>query len=320
MIKTLKQQIDSHLSEQSLKGSIMSPLYDYHFSSGGKRIRSLLSLMEARHLNVSDDLSLYWAKACELLHNATLVHDDIQDNDPIRRGQPSVWKKFGEAQAINFGDLMIIDSFDQLSHTGEFCASLLKCFSYHAQQLVEGQALEFDLVQQSVKNFWEDYTNVAHWKTGSLLQASVQGIHILAGEGLEESFQKTQSWLQLGLCYQFCDDIRDFLGTKQTEQIQKDFEERRINSIIAQLSTNKENHGLIRDYLEEKSIERRTATLLKINSAVHQQNILEKLYLIVSEHLDSFKNNTSCPEAKKIILNYLSIDFKNSEVHLANTL
>ena len=319
MINTAKEQINSRLINLIDKEFTLYPEFEYHFSTGGKRLRGILSLLEAQHLKTDKEMSLKWALACELLHNATLIHDDIQDNDPIRHNQPSLWKKFGQAQAINTGDLMIIEAFSQLGDLGSLSKELMNCFSFQARKLVDGQSLEFHLTQQDAKNFWDDYVNVAHWKTGSLLQASIQGIHILNGKTASEAYEETFSWKELGLCYQICDDIRDFLGTKQSQQIQKDFEEKRINSIIAQLSINEENHELINEYLNSNESDR-IKNILHINSAIHQQDILKKLYHIVNTHLEEFKNNSSCPNAKKIVLKYLSIDFKNSEAHLANTI
>ena len=85
----------------------MNQMAQYHLDSGGKCLRGRLALAEGSSLDLADEDAMKWAMTCELLHNATLIHDDIQDNDPIRRGQPSLWKKYGVAQAINAGDFLI---------------------------------------------------------------------------------------------------------------------------------------------------------------------------------------------------------------------
>ena len=77
-----------------------------HLSTGGKRLRARLAMETGVRLGAEGKEILPWAAACELLHNATLVHDDLQDGDRVRRGQPTMWVKHGPAQAINAGDLM----------------------------------------------------------------------------------------------------------------------------------------------------------------------------------------------------------------------
>ena len=81
-----------------------------HLSTGGKRLRARLAMETGVRLGAEGKEMVPWAAACELLHNATLVHDDLQDGDRVRRGHPTMWVKHGAAQAINAGDLMLMPS------------------------------------------------------------------------------------------------------------------------------------------------------------------------------------------------------------------
>jgi geranylgeranyl pyrophosphate synthase len=95
-------------------GSI-SDAADYHLASGGKLFRPQFVLSIATALGVREATAFNIAAACELLHNASLVHDDLQDKDEIRRGQPAVWKALGPETAINLGDFFIAGTFQALA-------------------------------------------------------------------------------------------------------------------------------------------------------------------------------------------------------------
>ena len=88
----------------------------YHMSTGGKRIRGRLALDSALALGVDPSGAVAWAAACELMHNASLVHDDLQDGDMVRRGHEALWVKYGREQAINAGDLLLMLPFVALDH------------------------------------------------------------------------------------------------------------------------------------------------------------------------------------------------------------
>ena len=87
--------------------STLVGMLSYHMGTGGKRLRALLPLAVADALEAQPAQLVPFGAACELLHNATLVHDDLQDGDEMRRDQEAVWKRYGAAQAINLGDAML---------------------------------------------------------------------------------------------------------------------------------------------------------------------------------------------------------------------
>ena len=79
-----------------------------HVNTGGKRLRARLALASCQALGGTREQAVAWAAACELLHNATLIHDDLQDGDEVRRGREALWVRHGAAQAINAGDLALM--------------------------------------------------------------------------------------------------------------------------------------------------------------------------------------------------------------------
>src|SRR5687767_3151075 len=101
------RRIDAMILDAAREGcgatSPMLEMVAYQMQSGGKRLRAIVPLLVAEALSVDPERVLPFAAACEALHNATLVHDDIQDNDCTRRGLPSAWAHFGMPRAINLG-------------------------------------------------------------------------------------------------------------------------------------------------------------------------------------------------------------------------
>src|SRR6185295_17019159 len=104
------------LVADSPDGPLAQTMVREHLASGGKRLRARLALTALTALGGERAHGIAWAAACELLHNATLVHDDVQDGDELRRGQPTVWARHGVAQAINAGDLLFALPYLAVDH------------------------------------------------------------------------------------------------------------------------------------------------------------------------------------------------------------
>ncbi|MBM4320392.1 MAG: polyprenyl synthetase family protein, partial [Deltaproteobacteria bacterium] len=98
--------IDEVVAGSCPSGSTLVPMCGYHLQTGGKRLRALLPLLVAEALGRDPAGLVPFGAACEMLHNATLVHDDVQDGDEMRRGQPTVWRRYGLARALDLGDAM----------------------------------------------------------------------------------------------------------------------------------------------------------------------------------------------------------------------
>lgn len=101
IIKKLHHIINIRLPKEE---TTLSSAARYHFAQPGKMLRGKMAVHSAELLKVNDTASLYWAAAIETLHNASLIHDDICDDDLIRRNQPSIWSKYGKNVALTLGD------------------------------------------------------------------------------------------------------------------------------------------------------------------------------------------------------------------------
>lgn len=291
---------EKHLLALFEGDNLLETMVRYHLSTGGKHLRGHLALAEANALGVPQEKAMTWALACELLHNATLVHDDIQDHDPIRRGQMSLWKRFGVAQAINAGDLLIFKAFEVAAELKT--SELPRILAQTAQQLVKGQSDEIEIPSyEPSSGYWEGYKQMCRLKTGTLFQLPIHGIHIL---GNQES--DLNCWLELGVCYQILDDINDYLGLKQPGQNQKDLVELRMNAIVSFLSTQTVQQKLIQDYLSAKPHSQQHHDVIEsLQHAVAQENIIGKLQNLAQDCLSEFKKQSS-PESFKIIMDLLT--------------
>ncbi len=263
-------------------------------------MRGHLALAEAQACELSHETAMPWALACELLHNATLIHDDIQDNDPIRRGQPSLWKKYGVSQAINTGDLLIFRSFKLASQLGQ--SRLTDLLSQTAEILVRGQADELLQLTKDDKGYWKSYLEMTQFKTGTLFKLPVHGIQILKGSDL--SPEEAKAWYSMGCCYQIYDDIRDYLGQKQPGQKQKDFEENRINALLAWLSRDPKHTSLLDDYLAiPKHSSKRQDILEALHTCLEKNKVVLELLHFTDQQLDTFKTFTK-PTTRNVVLNF----------------
>ena len=149
-----------------------------HLSTGGKRIRARLALSAAAAMGAPRARAVGWAAACELLHNATLIHDDIQDGDLIRRGQPTTWVRHGVPQAINAGDLLLMLPFLAVTFDAALepavQAGLSRGLAEHAARTVRGQSEEMDLLGGAHLDR-VPYLRAVRGKTGGLFALPVEG-------------------------------------------------------------------------------------------------------------------------------------------------
>jgi geranylgeranyl diphosphate synthase type I len=278
----------------------MNTMALYHLRSGGKCLRGRLALAEGESLGLLQRQVLPWALACELLHNATLIHDDIQDNDPIRRGQMSVWKKFGTAQAINTGDLLIFRAFNLTAQLEQ--PALTSLLADVSERLVQGQVDESLPTTTKNQSYWESYVDMVRHKTGALFELPIHGVHIMAHGHFANHFR--EAWLNLGVCYQVIDDIRDYLGKKQSGQKQKDLEERKANALIARLSQYPEFAESIEDYLHSPKPRAYQEAVALIHRGLETHRVIEDLQAYAEHLLIEFKKQTPL-QTQQIILRYI---------------
>src|SRR5690242_1425224 len=190
-------------------------LYDatqYLLTAGGKRIRPVMCLMANEMFDEIKEDAYEVAGAIELFHNFTLIHDDIMDHAPLRRGKPTVHIKFGESTALLAGDVMLIAAYESLNRINiDYLQSILNIFNATAKKVCEGQQFDMEFEKQDVVNF-EEYVNMISLKTSVLLAASLQMGAVLGGAGAGNQKHLYEFGKNLGIAFQVQDDYLDAFG------------------------------------------------------------------------------------------------------------
>ena len=194
-------------------------LYDplrYMIRIGGKRLRPRLCLLAYSMFKDSiGDEVLEPALALEIFHTFTLIHDDIMDKSPLRRGQQTVWKKWNDDTAILSGDVMCIESYRRMAKApAPVLGEVLALFSKTAAQVCEGQ--QYDMDFESVpKVSMSDYMKMIGLKTGVLIACSAKLGALIAGASGEECELMYEYGFRIGLAFQVADDYLDAYGDEK---------------------------------------------------------------------------------------------------------
>ncbi|OUW48582.1 MAG: octaprenyl-diphosphate synthase [Candidatus Pelagibacter sp. TMED196] len=219
--KLINTKLDSNVD-------LIKKMSDYHLNSGGKRIRALLTMGSAKlggYLNGKRDINL--AACVELIHSATLLHDDVIDESKVRRGNKTTNAIWGNQSSILVGDYLLSRCFEMMVDDGDL--EILKLLSSTSSKIAQGEVLqlqhkgEADLLE-------ENYIKIINLKTAALFAAAtkvgacISDLEIKKKDALE-SYGKN-----LGLAFQIADDALDYFSKEKIfgKQIGKDFFEGKV--------------------------------------------------------------------------------------------
>jgi geranylgeranyl diphosphate synthase, type II len=189
--------------------------FNYVLSLGGKRMRPLLTLMACDMFNGNMQQALDGAMAIELFHNFTLVHDDIMDEAPIRRGLPTVHIKYAQNAAILSGDVMLVYAYKFLTRLNDtILKNCVNLFNDTAVKVCEGQQIDlnFEKAEQVSMN---DYLNMIELKTAVLPAFALQMGAIIANASAADIAQLYEFGINIGMAFQLQDDILDSFGDEK---------------------------------------------------------------------------------------------------------
>jgi len=189
------------------------PVARHVLAAGGKRLRPLLTVLTGRALGCQDQGLYTLGAAIEMLHAATLLHDDILDNSLLRRGKPAAHTVFATTPVVLAGDALLAKAMLMVSAFGD--SRLTDCISMAVMRTAEGEIAEFDLLR-NLKVGHEEYLSVITGKTAWMLRASCELGALLSGAGPALVEAAAVFGLELGVAFQMVDDALDFSPPAET--------------------------------------------------------------------------------------------------------
>jgi octaprenyl-diphosphate synthase len=214
LIKDDLETVEKAISEHFKSDVEAIPLIgSYLFFGGGKRIRPVMVLMSSR-LCGYEGASRHIEHSCvvEFLHTATLLHDDVVDASPKRRGNPSANAKWGNEVCVLVGDFLFAKSFDIMARDGD--ARMLRILSDTCLRMAEGEVLQ----QVNICNLelsQEEYVNIVERKTAALISTCCRLGAVLGGGSSEEEERLASYGLNLGMAFQLVDDVLDYTANEE---------------------------------------------------------------------------------------------------------
>ncbi len=188
----------------------------YTLALGGKRIRPALTLIACNIYDDDIEKAIQPALSMEVLHNFTLLHDDLMDQADIRRHQPTVHKKWNTNTAILSGDAMLIAAYQLVGKTAmPFLDKILPLFSQTALEICCGQQYDMDFEKRSIVAE-EEYIEMIRLKTAVLIACCLKAGALIGGANDVEANHLYQSGIFFGLAFQLQDDLLDVYGNTET--------------------------------------------------------------------------------------------------------
>ena len=308
----VSQQIRYKLASEI---NLIHKMTDYHVKSGGKRIRPLLTLASAKlcgYKNGNRDINL--AACIELIHNATLLHDDVIDNSNLRRGVKTANSIWGNQSSILVGDYLFSRCFEMMVEDGS--QEILKLLSSTSSRIAQGEVLQLEK-KGEVDLLEETYFNIINMKTAALFSAATRVGACLGDRSKKEKDALESYGKNLGLAFQIADDALDYFSIKTIfgKEIGKDFYEGKTTLpliIIYQRANNEERNFLKGIFKKKKRNEEdfsETLTLINKYKAVQASFKRAEYFVNVAyDALGIFQNS----EEKTVLQNLTEFSLNRS--------
>ena len=304
-LENVNQQIKYCLASEI---NLIHKMTNYHLKSGGKRIRPLLTLAAAKlcgYIDGNRDVNL--AACIELIHNATLLHDDVIDDSELRRGIKTSNTIWGNQSSILVGDYLFSRCFEMMVADGS--SEILKLLSSTSSKIAQGEVLQLEY-KGEIDILEENYFDIINSKTAALFAAATKVGACIANRNKKEKDSLESYGRNLGLAFQIADDALDYYSTKTIfgKEIGKDFFEGKVTLpiiFLCQKANTKEKIFL------EKIFKKKNRSKLEFNET---QNLIKKYSSIDScfKRAEHFVNisynalNIFNPSKEKTVLQNLT--------------
>ena len=185
----------------------------YHMALGGKRVRPVLTLMACDAMGGDMSQALDGAVGLEMFHNFTLLHDDVMDNADVRRGKPTVHRRWNDNTAILSGDTMLTIATQYIARTANW--QVMDLFNKTAIEIYEGQQWDMDYEDRNDVTV-DEYINMIRLKTSVLLGCALKMGALIADADVEDADRLYEAGVNMGLAFQLRDDVLDVWGDPAT--------------------------------------------------------------------------------------------------------
>ena len=305
-LEQLQLLIETELGKISYPNSpkqLYQPI-DYVMGLGGKRMRPILLLMAHQLFDENIEKVILPALGIEIFHNFTLLHDDIMDNAPIRRGKQSVHEKWNKNIAILSGDVMMIKTYQlMLKVDSDILKDVLDVFSKAAIEVCEGQQSDMDFESQEEVTL-QEYLKMIENKTAVLLAASLQIGGITANASKENQNHLYHFGLNMGMAFQLKDDLLDAFGNPDEfgKQIGGDIMANKKTFLYLkaiQLANDKQKERLVNYFKTQEQTEHKVSGVKAIFTTLdipkHTKNMMKAYYIKAMKHLDAIDSDNKAP-------------------------
>ncbi|MFK8045045.1 MAG: polyprenyl synthetase family protein [Crocinitomicaceae bacterium] len=313
--KSIEKELDSFEFSNN-PANLYDPLR-YFLKIGGKRMRPILALMACELYDKDLSQALNASMAVELFHNFSLIHDDIMDQAPLRRGKDTVHVKWNENIAILSGDVLLVKSYQAISqYESKIALELLKLFNQTAIEVCEGQQWDMDF--ETTKNVSiADYIQMIKYKTAVLVGCSLEMGAIVAEASSKDRKALYDFGVNLGLAFQLQDDLLDvfadqskfgkqvggdILANKKTFLLLTAFQDADEKQEKVLIDLQKETDGPLK-------IEKTKEIYKELNIKLKTQNKIDEFYKMAMNNF----NSIAVPNSKKEPLLELSNFLINRE-------
>jgi len=253
--------------------SLIDQMASYQLNSGGKRLRSILTLASSKITEYRGEHNIHLAACVELIHSATLLHDDVIDNSTVRRGKKTSNVIWGNQPSILVGDYFLSRCFEIMVDVGSL--EILKLLSNVSAEIAQGEVLQLQH-KNEVDMTEQVYLNIVTQKTASLFGAAMKVGGCLANKSQNEKKALQSYGVNLGIVFQISDDILDYNSTKAFgKNIGNDFYEGKITLPIIILFQ-KSNE------IEREQIKKYFAQKIRIEKELNQILLLIKKYDVIT--------------------------------------